>query len=250
MPAYKDPAELFNAAVAAMDKGDWPGAAALCDPMSLVLFQRQLIAMVSPEHTGPELTVEDIMRSDPDMPRAAAEYQINRMRRFRDPMTVLRQEIPGVESVEELRRFAPAAAFARVLAGRSPSAQIERVIASGAVPPGGVEAIRASARRMIRQPELVGVLRDGENLTHIFYRAPVSTPEMPQWPSATAEERSYQRDVFNRGPLKSNQCRRQADGGWLLIADRSFLSAGQIAGFGSGAGDDDHAVEIEEELSP
>lgn len=250
MPTYKDPVELFHAATAAMQKEDWAGTAALCDPVSLSVFQRELVAQMSPPRTRRTLTVEDMLRNEPDMPRVAAEYQIAKMQKYNDPTALLRQELPGVESVEELRKLDPASAFARFLAGESPTQQLERLIAQGRVPARAVESIRATAKTFVRPPELVGTLPDGENLTHIFYRSPLQG-DNPQWlADVPADERGYRQDLFGREVLKSVIGRRQPDGGWLLVAGRSFLMSGKLAGISFGPSDEEQEGEIEDELSP
>ena len=51
---HPDPVAVFRAAVAALNREDWAGASALCDPASLADVQRQLLVQFAPR----EITAE------------------------------------------------------------------------------------------------------------------------------------------------------------------------------------------------
>lgn len=101
-----DPLAVFREFTAALRREEWSEAARLCDPASLTWFKEAQIQRLAPAAPRRELTAEDFMRDDPEMPREVAEYQLARFNRHRDPMIVqLQREFPDTRSSDELREI-------------------------------------------------------------------------------------------------------------------------------------------------
>lgn len=98
--------ELFESAVDAMNRRDWPGVSRLCDPASMAIYRRNLLRRVSLDPADEPLTVERLMQSQPDMPREAAEYQVRLHARYADPESILQDEVPGIADVAALEAMA------------------------------------------------------------------------------------------------------------------------------------------------
>ena len=70
------------------------------------------------------LTVEDMLRMSPEMPREAAEYQVAQFRKHVDPAARLHEDFPDVESLDALRALTAVETFAAWLDGRSIRRQV------------------------------------------------------------------------------------------------------------------------------
>ncbi len=80
------------------------------------------------QHVVPHLlTVEELLRYDPQMPRAVAEYQVKKMNEGRADFDFLERDYARVDSTAELARLSPSEAAARWLEARSPQYQQELV---------------------------------------------------------------------------------------------------------------------------
>ncbi len=101
----------------ALEGRRWREAAAMVHPAALARLREERVQMARAMAPGGRrsITVEDLMRSDPKMPREVAEYQVRRdaegMAEHQD--WALRRF--GVVSVEELERLSAEEAFARWL---------------------------------------------------------------------------------------------------------------------------------------
>lgn len=240
MTDFDDPLALFRAAAAAIRAEDWRGAADCCDPASLRAFARQTRESFAPAHEAPPLTVEQLLRDVPDLPRAVAEYQVAQHRRYSGHAARLRHDFPGVASVEALLALDDAAVFAAYVEGRSLRRQLERLVADGRADPSILaEPITVPSDYYDFVP--VGWLPDGERLAHVLFHHGNGTPpeqwtgESARWfAERTPEEQALTRDLTGRGHPFVATCRRQPDGTWRLLADHGFqnLMAGQIAAVG------------------
>jgi hypothetical protein len=219
---HPDPVAVFRAAVAALNREDWAGAAALCDPASLADVQRQLLVQFAPR----EITAEYYLHYWPRMPREVAEYHAAECRAQADPSRRLERELAGVPDVGALAAMRPEAALAAWLAGRSPRRQFERQAAEGRASPGAVARALAGLGSSYDYVPL-GAVPEGEGLSHVLYRRRVGGP-----PSATGapglagrpdEDEPLAHDLAGRLPPQLISCRRQPDGGWALVATYDFL---------------------------
>lgn len=218
------PLDVVRAVVDALNQEDWVAAARLCDPASLSVFKRQLLARVDPAREMVQImTVEQAMRAYPDMPREAAEYQIAMSRRHFNAQSILGDEVPGVTSVEELQNMTPEQVFAIHLSANTLAHQLERARRHGHIPPEVEVQVRT-----VELPKasylLLGSVEDGERVAHVVYRR--------EWPQAdegadeamadlTPAERQFGLDA-RRGNAEITTCRRQPDGTWRVIATFGF----------------------------
>jgi hypothetical protein len=205
---HTDPLALFNAAVDAIDRQDWPALSALCDPASLADFRNEMVALVA-YHQTPEATFRaiDLMRTDPSMPRAVAEWQAQKVREHQDPDRRLQEELPGVETREQLEAMAPTDVFAAWLDGRTLGNMVERAWERRQITRAAIDQILAEERPKVVYVAL-GWVPDGEAIRYVIYRqeAPGSRPQ-------------------------AAMVRRQADGGWLFVASRNLLMIDPTAAF-------------------
>ncbi len=85
----------------AKEAADWKAAAGFLDLDPLERERRNAVDMARQQREMPPLTVERLMRMDPEMPRAAAEYQIKRMTAVRNFPNILEMQF-GVGSADSL----------------------------------------------------------------------------------------------------------------------------------------------------
>lgn len=220
-----EPIALFEAAVAALSREDWLGVARLCDPASLGAFKRQMLEQFAPAMPAQQITVEEYLRHSPEMPHAVAEYHVAQGRLQLDPATRIAERLPGVTTVGELAALVAEEVFVKWLVGRSPRWHLERFIAQGRAVLSEAELSEALAMSAQRYTVL-GVVADGEHVVHVIYRHVFDTSDVDfdTWlAKRPLDEQELGRDLFGRGHIMATQCRRQPDGGWLLIADDDFL---------------------------
>ena len=82
----------------------WEEAALDLDETSLIEYRDSMLALRRRMPPPREVTVEDLMQSDPAMPREAAEYHIALMQRHRNQRTA-DPEFPSVPSSDSLARL-------------------------------------------------------------------------------------------------------------------------------------------------
>ena len=85
----------------AKEAADWKAAAGFLDLKPLERERRNAVDMARQEREMPPLTVERLMRMDPEMPRAAAEYQVKRRKATRNFPNILEMQF-GVGSADSL----------------------------------------------------------------------------------------------------------------------------------------------------
>jgi hypothetical protein len=238
---HTNPTRLFESAVVALRNEDWPGLARLCDPVSLRAFRRQTVEHIAPAIAHVPLTAEALMKHSPDMPRAAAEYQVAQHQQYANPERRLRSEFPTVASVEALVSLEPLELFAAWLEGRSPRRQIAAIIGAGHAPPEFAEQA-ASMSQVMFDYVVLGAVSDGDDVSHVIYRQRVDEQEVWTGEAAKelerlpADEQQLMRESWARGLPRTARCRLQEDGTWRLHADHSLLSVGNmsIGGIGNG----------------
>ena len=106
------PSAIVTEVLRLLEAEDYQGAAALHDPgyarFRLAMVQRQ----ARPVRKRP--TVEGLLKLYPDMPKAAAEYEVARAENAPPPEPSF-DELFGVESASDLADLTPTAALARIL---------------------------------------------------------------------------------------------------------------------------------------
>ncbi len=239
------PIAVFEQAIAALNAADWPRVTALCDPVSVRAFHRQLVERFTPREAAHELTVEEYMRHAPEMPRAVAEYHVAQHRRHADPSTWLMRELPDVPDLATLRAMSPEQVFAAWLDARSPLRRIEELAARGEMPSLTDEQVQA-LKGMTLAYVALGSVADGDRIAHVLYRHHIdaessadgasrdSTDEDAVWRIAwlaarPEDERQLARELAGREHVQSATCRLQPDGQWRLIAGEGLLQIGTFA---------------------
>ena len=76
----------------AIEAPDWKAAAGFLDLAEVERERQSAAEGARRQRTMPPMTVERLMRMDPEMPRAAAEYQVNRMNRSRQSRNYLQSD--------------------------------------------------------------------------------------------------------------------------------------------------------------
>ena len=80
------PVEVLEAAFAALNIDDWSGFTDLCDPVSLRAFKTQTLYFHCDEGDEPyRIDADSLLETDPEMPRAVAEYQAAKMNEITSP---------------------------------------------------------------------------------------------------------------------------------------------------------------------
>jgi hypothetical protein len=101
------PAQAVGTAfLKAIQAGDWKVAAAFLDIVPLDHYRLQHIDMARRSRRAPGPTIEQLMRSDSTMPRAVAEYQVQRMRNSSQKYNYLEYEF-GVGDPDSLAAMPP-----------------------------------------------------------------------------------------------------------------------------------------------
>jgi hypothetical protein len=230
---FDDPLALFRSALDALNAEDWRAAAALCDPVSLRAFHRQLVEQLAPDAPPSLLTVEEYLRHVPDTPREVAEHYVAEHRRSADPASRLARELPGVPSPDALRALAPEAAFAAWLEGRSFRKQIERLAAEGRISRRAAESRAILPYGGYRYVPL-GAVPDGERIAYVLFRnafdpADAWSGDAAGWLAGRPDdEQALARELWGRGPPHVATCRRQPDDTWRLVADHDFLHVASV----------------------
>jgi hypothetical protein len=144
-------------------------AAALVHPGTLEEARQRHLehARRAPQLERPE-TAEELMRSDPAMPRAVAEYQASRsaeMRR-RFPPPRLSDGFARVETLAELEALSAKEMFARFLEATDWRNRAARQIERG----GGTVTPEGRAHLPRNRHEVLGAVPDGPDAAYVVYR--------------------------------------------------------------------------------
>src|SRR5689334_886713 len=116
----KTPSEVLTAAFEALNLDDWAGFAALFDPVSLRAFKSEILESYLDEKEIFNFEAEDILESNPDMPREAAEYEASKMNHVTSKAHRLKRDFLTVKSVDELLDMDPSRMFVLHLQALSP----------------------------------------------------------------------------------------------------------------------------------
>ena len=224
------PAEVLDAAIAALNLDDWAGFAALFDPVSLRAFKTETLDSYADELEDYHVEADDLLESEPDMPRDAAEYQAAQINEITSKGHRLKREFLTVESVDELQAMDPSRMFVLWLQARSPFRRL-------ALEPDDEEPWETDSAwdpphddgkkptRAYRY-SAIGCVIDGPDIAHVLYRddhtIDLVLPEeyaevMRRKPE---DEQELARQLHHHSHPQFATCRRQPDGTWLLVADR------------------------------
>jgi hypothetical protein len=123
--AQSNPEDVVRAFFNAEKAGRWRDAAAMLDQTYITTYQQDLLTGLRNRPSLRKATVEDLMRADSTMPRAAAEYQLKQMYDSMNESTFLEQDFARVTTVDSLAALSPAEAAARWLEARDPAYKTE-----------------------------------------------------------------------------------------------------------------------------
>ncbi len=204
----KTPETVILAVFAAINTEDWHGLSELCDPLSLILFKRFMLRLLS--YSAEDDDIDDEFTDDFGDDHAD----------FRDR---LRFEVSGVESVREIEEMDPGRVFVRWIQARA------SLLNGDKVEPwrnGGEE----SARRTVRSYKysVLGSVPDGDEFVHVLYRPTIDQSEWHPdlydnaWNERSEEERRFVETMHQRGDPSVAVCRKQSDGSWKMVAKRNF----------------------------
>lgn len=158
----------------------WSEAARLLDLDQFDRFRQDFISRARrSSNEGPQLTVDELRRMDPDMPRQVAEYQVRQMeeqqRRYADPTPF---EFARVASISALRALTSEEAAARWLESRDPQWQVRMQFEQAGCPaPDDLDEIPVPRRRV------VGVVADDDSLSYAVFREERAGDETAAWAS-------------------------------------------------------------------
>ncbi|HYD51725.1 MAG TPA: hypothetical protein VEA99_03820 [Gemmatimonadaceae bacterium] len=130
-PTASEPEAVMRAFLAAIVAERWHDAAGLVE---LAPFEAELQNIIAnarrPQRSLPPLTVEDLQRHEPEMPREVAEYQLRRMRELRARYgDGIAQDFARVPDVDSLAKLGVREAAARRLEARDERTNVRRRIA-------------------------------------------------------------------------------------------------------------------------
>lgn len=201
--AAVEPEQVASAFFQAAAAGRWAEAVGYLDVASFERHRQELVASGRRTDGWRELTVEELLQRDPEMPRAAAEYQLRKTReaRARHGDMVVR-EFARVTDVEALAALPPESAAARWLEAQDLRYELRRQLAAQGCPPGLADSLAARPPHRI----LGIVVRD--TVAYALH-------EDPEWPGTDVAWGSPTPAVM---PL-----RRGPDGRWRIVARHDLL---------------------------
>lgn len=179
LAAQSSPRETAAAFLDAWNARQWRAAAGYLDVTAFDRFRKDFVTRTSSGGDDARgSTVADLLRQDPNMPRAVAEYQVRMMeeqrRRYADPTPF---EFARVASVSALRDLSVEEAAARWFESRDPQWQVAMQFRqAGCSVPADVAQIAASTRR------LIGVVPDGDGTAYALFREEwPAEAQVPEW---------------------------------------------------------------------
>jgi hypothetical protein len=205
-------ARLFDA----LNRRDWQAAAELVDEADTEEWYRGCLA----QYESPrQRAVDDVLRLVPGISAELEPSQLEQMRRMRELYTGIANEFAGISTREELAALTPRQALARFLQACDPTWRFDayfRRLYDNALAPMPPCPDPPSRRR-----EVIGLLRDDDDHSHIVYRA--------YWSEGPAADPADELKVaaLRRTPA-GWRLRRQgeifAQAGFTVIAERATES--------------------------
>lgn len=109
----------------------WANAAAYLDMDAFARLLRERVEVARMTRAEPPMSVETLMAQDSTMPRAVAEWQVERIRRYgaTRPFDDFSEDFIGITSVRALEALTPAEGAVRWLEAQDPNASWRRAIA-------------------------------------------------------------------------------------------------------------------------
>ncbi len=196
----------------------WHDAVRYLDLDAIAEIRRQAVQNAKLAPSTPPMTPERLMQMDSTMPRAVAEYQVERMRRAtseRTPWPL--SQFGDIRDVSVLEAMSPAAAATEWLKAVDPRTLYHKAFAGSDCPPMSVGMARELAK-----PNAVFSIAQRDSLAYVVYAAAFP----PLGPSAT-------------DPLVA--VLRQREGRWVFVPrtdlfKRMNTNFGGVSCSGPGAG--------------
>ena len=123
--AQSSPADVVRAFFKAEDEGRWRDAARLLDLSQFEPIRKQALDVARARDTLATPTAEQLMKWQPDMPRAVAEYQAKQMKAGLAGFDWLPYQFARTPSADSLRSLSTEEAAARWLEAKAPAWQEE-----------------------------------------------------------------------------------------------------------------------------
>lgn len=140
--------DVVRAFFKAEDENRWLDAARMLDLRRFEPIQRN--AVTASRGAIRQITAQELMKLDPGMPRAAAEYQVKRMNEVRRTHNYLLDEFARVTSVDSLAALSTEQAAARWLEAQGPEWKMELSARdSGTAPKVDCPELSDSAKRAL-----------------------------------------------------------------------------------------------------
>jgi hypothetical protein len=216
--AQDSPRDVAAAFFQAVAEERWRDAAGVLDLRAFERYRRQQVQWMRVPAPEPTITVEELMRHDPEMPREVAEYRLKEMRRIqRDHGDLLEHLYAGVRSVDTLAALSVQDAAARWLQAKDHRWIWRRSALSAArrgcpVPPESPEPAVAQAH------EITGIVAVGDTIAYVLHEDPVF--------------RMKSGDIDLHGPAPSVLQLRRRRGRWeILPREDVFGVVGGVVAF-------------------
>lgn len=149
--AQSRPEDVVRAFFKAEDEGRWLDAARMLDLKRFEPYRRSAVEGMRSNDKAPLRTADDLMKLEPDMPRAVAEYQAKQMNESLRRFNYVEHEFARVTSVDSLAALSTEEAAARWLEAMGPDwKQTLAERESARLPAGACDAIPDSVRTEIR----------------------------------------------------------------------------------------------------
>ena len=224
------PALVVDSFSHATRDGRWSDAARFLDLEHVARSRDEAVAQLTRPQARRSLTVEDLLRADPRMPREVAEYQVRQANEARADFDELQSTYARVASVDELKRLDPIEVAARYLEARDLRWQsrlaLERERRRGCVI---ADSAFIEFERMRPNPvRIIGSVID-DSVAYVLHEE-LPAPE----DSARARRRLERRRTARRATIVMPPrltVLRLAPGGWRIlpgldwVAGVSFVSA-------------------------
>jgi hypothetical protein len=232
--ALNSPADVLAAAFAALNLDDWAGFTDLCDPVSLRAFKTETLDHYSDDRDDYHVDADDLLETEPDMPREVAEYKAAKMNEVTSKAHWLKREFLVVESVDELRAMDPSRMFVLWLqacspyrrAALEPEREEEPWESDSAWDP-PVDDGKKETRGY--RYSVLGCVPDGSEIAHVLYRDDNTIDKiLPEeyaefMGGKPADEQELARQLHHHSHPVFATCRKQPDGTWRLVAGRHLM---------------------------
>lgn len=210
----RTPVDVVTAAFAAINLEDWHTFIGLCDPLSLAVFKRQTVRYLGMlddelEHSDDPLGLEG---------DDSSSYSV-------EPEFLVRHEIAGARSVDDIREMDPGRVFVRWIQARS--FYRDRDLEDGR----GPEKDEPDRKRNVvgYRYAVLGSVPVHPSFAYVLACSTDGSPgtdflagneHFKEWPD---DERRYFCDMCQRSDPLVVECRRIEDGSWRIVARRSFF---------------------------